>query len=196
MGVEARPRVHTLLFERGTAIGVLQGNVLDVFFVQPVVIECAQQEQIRVCALGGGDLLAFEVLDGFDRRVCRHHKGSPLWALIGVDSLDGVAICTRQHCRQPSCGTEIHSAAVQELQCPVAPCGQHPLDRNVVFLKVLLQPAEPLQDQAWGGVVGVVDAYFFGRVGVGQPGDCERCKQRSLHEACEKIHGVHLRSGC
>ncbi len=181
--IEAGPGIHVASFQRGATVGVLQVNQLHIILAQPSLLQAAQGEQERVGAFGGGDLLAFEVGNGLDRRILAHRQGSPFRAAGDVHGLDRAAIGAAQHRCKAGRGGEVDAAAVEVFQRAIAALAEHPVDLGAG--QGFFQPAEMAQDQAGGRVVGVVQANLgrggclghAGEAGKQHGGGQQRCGQ-------------------
>ncbi|KAI1690902.1 hypothetical protein Ddc_24618 [Ditylenchus destructor] len=161
----ARPRHRRALLQRRAAVGVLQGDVLDVGPLQAHRVQRAQQEEIRIGALGRRHLAALEVRQRSDARIAAHHQRGPFRPGEDVGRAYGVAVGAGQQRGQAGGGADVDAAGVEVLQRAVAAGAQHPAHADVVLGQVLLQPAEAAQHQAGRRVVGVVQPQLFRRAG-------------------------------
>ena len=99
--IEPGPRIDRAVLQRRPAIGVLEDLDRHVGRLQTGRLERLEQEEVRVGALGGGDLLALEVRDRRDRRPLRDDDGGPLRLREDVDDLDRRAVGTSEERRGP-----------------------------------------------------------------------------------------------
>eukprot|EP01022_Parablepharisma_sp_SALTPOND_P036530 TRINITY_DN997_c0_g1_i1.p2 TRINITY_DN997_c0_g1~~TRINITY_DN997_c0_g1_i1.p2 ORF type:complete len:956 (+),score=359.07 TRINITY_DN997_c0_g1_i1:4487-7354(+) len=195
MRVEAGPGRHAALLQRGATIGVLQVDDLHVALPESVLMQCAQQEQVGIGPLGGGNLLALELGDGLDRRILGHGQRGPFGTRIDVDRLDRIAIGACQQGRQAGGAAEVDAVAVEVFEGAVAALAQDPLDLGALRLEIVFQPAELAQHQAGRRIGGVVETDDLGRLGCAraqgrrtQHGRAERGRRQA--EEVSALHGV------
>src|SRR2546430_845011 len=150
--------ITTVADLRGKKIAATKGTDPYIFLLR------AQQEDVRVGALGGGDLLAPEVGDRRDRRVLAHHQGGPLRPGIDVDAGERHLVCPGEQGGRAGGGGEVAGACGDVLHRLVGPGAEQPGDPDAVLLELVLQPTLLLEHQADRVVRGIVDADLGGRL--------------------------------
>src|SRR5471032_1521425 len=190
--IESGPRIDLALFQRDAAIGVLQANILNIAALQSHGLQGAQHEQIRIGALGSGDLFALQICQRADRTVLAHHQRGPFRARKNVGRAYGIAVGLGQQRSQTGARTDVDAVGVQVFERAIAAGAEHPFDLRAVRFEFLFEPAKAAQHQTGGRIVGVVEAQFLQRRGgpghAGKRGD-GGAAGRELQEG-SAFHGV------
>ena len=185
VGIEPCPGVDVAPLQGDAAVGVLQVENLHVALGQAGRVQRAQQEDVRVGTLGGGDLLAPEVGDRCDRRVPAHHERGPLRPGVDVDAGERHFVGPGEQGGRPRGGREVAGAGGDVLHCLVGPGAEQPGDPDAVLFELVLQPALLLEHQADRVVAGVVDPDLGGRLLLcrhGLPRQAQRRGQRQQRQ--------------
>ena len=113
--VQAAPRVDLTVIQGGAAVGVLQVLNGQVRSRNTLLLECLQQQEVRVGTLGHGNGLTLQIRNLGDARILAGHQRRPLRLRVEANDLDGGAISACQQRRRTGGRANINIAATQRL---------------------------------------------------------------------------------
>ena len=130
--IEPSPRIHVAALERQLAIGVLQGDELDVCLRQAHRVERQEQEHERVGPARGRDLFSFQVGDALDARARTRDERGPLRSGVDVDRSDRIVVGAGDQRGSARRGGKVDALAAEQLERFVGADALDPFDANAL----------------------------------------------------------------